>query len=269
MSEARNRPPPLLVERYLLDVLTPAEQAELARLCSPEELSRLRAEHVALARDLLARKPAAEFARRVEAEHARQRQVRRPALGSMVAFAALLALLAFVSKRALESSDRGSAATSARQELQDRGERAKGLRPTLRVYRKRGDMPELLAYGASARRGDVLQLGYLAPGMTHAILLSIDGRAEVTLHFPHDPAASSQIPHGQGEQLLPSAYELDEAPAFERFVLLVAARPLRATDALRAAQQLAQRGTAAARDAALPLPGYVEQTSVLVSKPAP
>jgi hypothetical protein len=265
MTDPHRPVPPLWLERDVLGLLTEEERAQLAQCCSDDERARFAAEHELLRRELLARRPAAEFAREVRARHARASA--RPHVGARVlVLAAALAVLALVGRSALERED-GGASVSGTEAPQGSGERAKGLLPSLRVYRKGAEGPELLAYGAEVAPGDVLQLGYLAPGMTHAILLSIDGRGEVTLHFPRE-GQSSRVSVSQGEQLLPTSYELDDAPSFERFVLLASQRPLRPADALRAARQLSGQG-AAAREGALALPADVWQSSVLLRKAGP
>ncbi len=266
MSESPRTPPPLWVERFLSGTLSRAEQVAFMAMTSEADRARLRAEHEALQAELVRARVPAEFARSVRARAERERMTARqpaPLLARSLIFASLIVGVAFIAKDALLRLDaagsRGSGASSGEHE------RAKGLLPSLRVYRRRAAGPELLAQGQRVAPGDLLQLGYVAPGMSHAVLLSIDGRAQVTLHFPSDVGASTALDPAQGEQLLPAAYELDDAPGFERFVLVGSPRALRASEVLRAAQALARRG-AAARDAPLALPAGVEQVSVLLEK---
>jgi hypothetical protein len=270
-----------LVERFLSDTLSDAERAAFVRATSEAERVRLRAAHEALSAELLGVRQPAEFARIVRARAERERAARRkPGGRALVLAAALLAALALVSRDALrqldadavreQGSDRaapGEARGSAREQTVA-SERAKGLAPSLRVYRKRADGPQLLAQGERVQAGDVLQLGYVAPGMSYAVLVSIDGRAQVTLHFPGSAELSTKLGEAQGEQLLPAAYELDDAPRFERFVLVTSRRPLSAAEVLRAASVLARRGESAL-SAALALPAHAEQVSVLLSKGGP
>jgi hypothetical protein len=92
--------------------------------------------------------------------------------------------------------------------------------PHMLIYRKTADGHEKLTDGSEVRRGDVLQLAYFSGEAKYGVFFSIDGRGVVTFHSPQDYAGQSQFSpelDQQGETLLPFAYELDDAPAFERF----------------------------------------------------
>jgi hypothetical protein len=144
-------------------------------------------------------------------------------------------------------------------------ERAKGQGLELRVYRQREGRVERVAEGTEAAAGELLQLGFVRAGHVHGVLLSIDGRGAVTLHWPLVVGASTALPPDGGEHLLPQSYQLDDAPAFERFVFLGAAAPLRVDAILASAKQLA-RDPLRARDEPLRVEGVHEQRSFLVRK---
>lgn len=138
------------------------------------------------------------------------------------------------------------------------------------VYRQRTlanqDQPERLSNGARASRGDLLQLAYAAgPDGRFGVLLSIDGAGRVTQHLPEPGASAAATLRSPSEIRLPSAYELDDAPGFERFLLITAAKPFPVAAALDAARALAGQG-ASARTAPLPLSPAFHQTSVLLQK---
>jgi hypothetical protein len=133
--------------------------------------------------------------------------------------------------------------------------------PALLVFR-RGDA-DALADGAAAAPGDLVQLAWRAPAPVHGVLVSFDGAGVVTLHLPSDGDAVA--PALRGASRLDSAYELDDAPGFERFVLVVAPEPFPTADVVAAAERLAS-DRAAARAAPLPLPPGFTQTSVLLDK---
>jgi hypothetical protein len=269
MAEAPRTPPPLWVERFLSNTLSDAERAAFMTMTTEVERARLRAEHEALREELLRERSPAEFARVVHARAEAERVAVKPAapLARGLLLASLTAGVALVASDLLLRSDVNDERAGGRP-LSAESERAKGLAPSLRVYRRRAEGAQLLAHGERVAPGDVLQLGYVAPGMSHAVLLSIDGRAQVTLHSPTDVEASTKLGAAQGERLLPSAYELDDAPGFERFVLVTSRRALRASDVVRAAQALARAG-AAVRDTPLALPAQAEQVSVLLDKGGP
>ena len=95
----------------------------------------------------------------------------------------------------------------------------------LTLYRNTGLSTEVLDENSTAREGDLIQLGYsVSAEMPYGIILSIDGRGIVTRHLaPEGQLAEKLVPGG--EHLLDFAYELDDAPLFETFYLLVSDRP--------------------------------------------
>jgi hypothetical protein len=151
-----------------------------------------------------------------------------------------------------------------------------GLPPTLEdttikgpakvhVYRHGAGVDERLGDGARAARGDLLQLAYNAGERgVFGALLSIDGAGRVTLHWPEGAGPTAARLSAKGEVKLPSAYELDDAPAFERFVLVTSEAPFAMAPVLEAARALAARPDAHARD--LALPPSLRQTSLTLEK---
>jgi hypothetical protein len=134
------------------------------------------------------------------------------------------------------------------------------------VYRRAGELSERLRDGTRAANGDLLQLAYLAGDASFGALLSIDGRGHVTAHWP-EPGVEIAAPlSAKGEVRLPSAYELDDAPAFERFFLITSDAPFPVTSVMNAARALAAR-PADARVSPLALPPALHQASLTLEKP--
>ena len=137
--------------------------------------------------------------------------------------------------------------------------------PRLFVYRHGDDGDQRLADGARAAAGDLLQLTYATAAPAFGALLSIDGAGDVTQHWP-EPGGARALPlRVGGEVRLPSAYELDNAPAFERFFLVHAEQPFDLARVIDAARTLAAR-TAEARHAPLALPASFGQISLTLEK---
>jgi hypothetical protein len=135
----------------------------------------------------------------------------------------------------------------------------------LYVYRHASAGDERLADGERAAPGDLLQLAYAATAEGFGVLLSIDGAGTVTQHWP-EPGRTGAAPlRVGGEVRLPSAYELDSAPAFERFFLVRADEAFDVTPILEAARALAARAPIARR-APLPLPARFNQVSLALEK---
>jgi hypothetical protein len=104
--------------------------------------------------------------------------------------------------------------------------REKGTkRPHLAVFRKQNDHADRLASGAAVHAGDVVQLAYFSAGRPFGVIVSIDARGTITPHLPAAAAGSAVRLAEPGETLLPSSYELDNSPGFERFVLVTGPAP--------------------------------------------
>jgi hypothetical protein len=95
--------------------------------------------------------------------------------------------------------------------------------------------------------------------------VSIDGRGEVTLHHPARPDEPATLV-ARGQHALDHAYELDDAQAYERFVLVTSGdETLSPAAVLEAARDLALQGPAA-RHSPLPVPMRWRQSTVLLHK---
>lgn len=264
-----SRTPDWLLERIALGELPPAELAAAkARLEQEpdgrERLARLEAD----TRETLERhtpvRVVAEVERRrlqvVRAEVASGRGEspwRRmlPALSLGVPVAASLAVLFAVSHR--EPREEPPPLSLLTESTRIKGD------PRLTLHRQGATGPERLTSASRAKPGDVLQLGYHAGGRRYGAVLSLDGRGAVTLHLPESAAGSLELQSGPVS--LPHAYELDDAPAFERFVLVTSDAPFDVNAVLEAARTLARTPTEA-RHAPLALPASLNQTSVTVKK---
>lgn len=237
-----------------------------------QELAALQASN----REILARCPRDTMAaaiRRRAAAPASGRRFRLPLLLAPTALAGAVALAIVVARGSdgrLTSHPGGT--PTGEDEITIKGDALRS--PRLLVYRQRqkpGSVPgstasERLGDGAQAASGDLLQLAYdKAPEGLFGVLLSLDGAGRVTQHLPEEGARASAPLTSVREIPLPSAYELDDAPDFERFVLITAPRPFAIAVALDAARALAAQGMAAQK-APLALDADFHQISVLLHK---
>jgi hypothetical protein len=134
----------------------------------------------------------------------------------------------------------------------------------LLIYRKTGDDAELLENGTRAKAGDLLQMAYVTAAETYGIILSIDGNRTVTLHYPEKQNRSPHL-RRRKKVLLATAYELDDAPGFERFFFITSTSLIDVGAVLEQAKQLAQNIDRAKIDN-IALPGGVHQVSILITK---
>jgi hypothetical protein len=137
----------------------------------------------------------------------------------------------------------------------DDGERIKGLQPSLALFRRVGNGSETLADGAVAHPGDLIRVGYRAAGRAYGVILSIDGRKNVTVHLPRHGEAAAALERDP-TVLLDHSYELDDAPRWERFYFITSDQPFAVAPIVTSAHQAAGRET----PVALPLSAAFEQS---------
>jgi hypothetical protein len=118
--------------------------------------------------------------------------------------------------------------------------RPKGARPALAVYRRTDRGSETMADGAIVRAGDLLRIGYPATTQAYGVILSVDGRGTVTRHLPANGGRAALLGHDR-LNLLNTAYELDDAPGWERFYFVTADTEFDVEPIMTAARQLATR----------------------------
>jgi hypothetical protein len=268
MATRDDKTPTWLIERLAAGELdAPAADAVRRRLAdegrsADDELAALGRSN----REILEAHPpagvATEVRRRAIAEARRRARPRRTLVlgGALVAAGALALVL-------LPRPSPGPRGTTPGA-LEETGIKGSGaLRdPRLYVYRHGAAGDRRLGDGEAAARGDLLQLAYAAPERAFGVLLSIDGAGRVTQHWP-EPGSARAVPlYADREVRLPSSYELDDAPGFERFFLVVAPQPFDVAPVLHSARALSSQPPAA-RHAPLPLaPGFA-QVSLALDKP--
>ncbi len=108
--------------------------------------------------------------------------------------------------------------------------RVKG-QASLLIYRKTASGGELLKNSDNARKGDLLQLGYTAGRERYGAIFSIDGRGNLTWHFPLNVSNDTRLEQGR-RALLPESYELDNAPEFERFFFVMSDKKINLSDVI-------------------------------------
>jgi hypothetical protein len=269
------RPKPVISDLLLEQLALGELPAGLARKIQ-DELARdpsLRARYDAIAasdREILGRYPPAEIARtireRLEADpesdpvdagpSSSLQPVGRWALQLAVglpAAAVLLIVFSFFMFRERLATDQT---------------RVKGLAPHVIAFLKTAGGARELAPGTLVGRGDVIQLGYTAAEARYGVIFSVDGRGTITWHLPAGFSGSPRSAPAlerSGRVMLPTAYELDDAPGFERFFFVSSDRPFEIAAVAQAARALTSRLAAADRtDLVLP-PGLM-QASFLLKK---
>jgi hypothetical protein len=226
--------PDWLVERLARGDL-PAGQAARVRAELGDEAGLGRLAEVARSdREILAQLPprvvAAEVKRRLgDASAGRARSSRGWSValsGLALGAAGLVAVFAGAGR---PGSQNLTARPSEREEATLKGT----LKPQLIVYRKDSNSDDPLTAGHAVRPHDVVQLAYVAAGHRYGAVISFDARGTVTMHLPEAAGPAATLTPN-GKIALPHAFELDDSPGFERFVLVLADHPFTTADVVGA-----------------------------------
>lgn len=144
-------------------------------------------------------------------------------------------------------------------------ERAKGGGAQLFIYKKENKGASILRSFSKINNGDIIQLSYLASGQTFGAIISIDGNGTITRHFPDDGNMASSLTAG-GEIPLPFSYQLDNAPTYERFLLITSSRNFSVTSIINTIQQAGKFALAATSDLSGFLPSGAVMNEILLLK---
>jgi hypothetical protein len=258
----------LLLEQYALGELTP-EMEEKVR----QELDRdpqLQARYEAIKssdREILERYPPAAMARAIDEKLHGPREAENQGMASSMqpagrwalqlalglpAAALVLIFLSFFILRDRNTSDI----------------RVKGLAPHLNAFLKTSQGARELASGSLVGRGDLIQLSYTAGEARYGVILWVDGRGAITWLLPpgyNGAPGTAPVLDRQSQVVLPNAYELDDAPGFERFILVYADKPFDIVVAAEAARSLSRKA-GSSENMALSLPAGIKQYSLLLKK---
>jgi hypothetical protein len=255
------RVPDLILERYRLGEMTRDETAAFESRLSGDDELRQRLQALETSDDEIQR----DYPPTVMAAHVKRRLATRTADAppmaqarffglrwtAVAALAGVLLLVVLVGPPLVGPGE-------------DSADRIKGLEPTLVLFRKVAEGSEPLQDGALARTGDLIRIGYRAAGRTWGLILSVDGRGVVTVHLPREGTRAVRL-STQSQVLLDFAYELDDAPRWERFYFVTGSAPFDAAPVIDAAKRAAMSG-GAGPPPVLPLAKGVTQSSVLLIK---
>lgn len=121
--------------------------------------------------------------------------------------------------------------------------RVKGNGARLNIYRKDGLEAIKLDSNAKVSEGDTLQISYIAAGAKYGAIISIDGNGTVTQHFPYDSKQCEELLTGS-EIALDYSYQLDNAPSFERFLLITSRNPFSTDSVVQKLTDAEKKGNA-------------------------
>ncbi len=143
--------------------------------------------------------------------------------------------------------------------------RIKGMQPGLFILRKAGSRTEQIENLSKAFKGDLLQIGYTSTGdYRYGVILSIDGRGAVTLHYPESENSDTLLQTNR-KVMLQRAYELDDSPGFEKFILILSRDPVDVKSIIEKAKVLAESGEGSLNDS-ITASGTMSEYSLTLKK---
>jgi len=134
----------------------------------------------------------------------------------------------------------------------------------LSVYRKGKKEVERLKNLDPVKEGDLIQIAFTPPKGGFAAVISIDGRSMVTVHYPLQGEQAASVSPGK-RVVLKKSYELDDAPRFERFILITSEREFDVSQIQKTANETASK-LEGKRSVKLPLPEIFTQDAVTLLK---
>jgi hypothetical protein len=206
------------LERFLLGELSANEMEAIRRAVEVDESVRARVDALEMSnREILQRNPPGWMAEQIRRRLATER--RAPAVPRRrwwpravlvpASAVAVVALALFIVPGLLPTG--GPIVTEVT--------RFKGAGPELRIHRQIDGGSEELVDGAQAAENDLLLLQYRTDREGFGCIVSIDGRGTITTHLPAEGDLAESVPPGSWH-FLDFAYELDDAPYRETFILV-------------------------------------------------
>lgn len=110
--------------------------------------------------------------------------------------------------------------------------RTKGGDARIELWQKNGDSISMILDSAILQAGDLVQIRIHPTERCYGVVISLDGRGNWTTHMPDTGYTSPMIEPGKNE-FLPFSYQLDDAPQFEVFWLVMSSKPFQVTTLLQ------------------------------------
>ena len=252
------RTPDIILEQMLLgEKNTESDPSVHARLKELEQSNR----------DILEKYPAAAMKQAVsEKTDARNKAgVHRFPAVSAIRFAGYAAAACLVFTLTLVTIIQRPSVISPSTETVSIRERPKGNANHMYVYRKAASGVEKLEPGARVSENDVLQLSYLVTDKKWGFIFSIDGDGVITQHYPERGTFSALLESG-GEIPLSFSYQHDDAPSFERFVMISSAESFSAQKILESINHSMHSDNFVSRDLSELIPSDMALTDIVLYK---
>lgn len=206
------------VERYLLGELPAKEMLALKKLEKEKGIFFLQLEKLKESnKELLRKFNAREVANKMHANARNFTMLKKNKWAFPISAVAALLIstgLFFTEYQIIDSNSNTNIIA-----INEDGIRAKGLKNELEIWRKTTDSNEKLLDNSKAKEGDLLQIRYIVEKKCYGTILSMDGNGVLTVHFSGKNGKAAELDAGKIVSLA-NAYELDNAPEFEKFYFI-------------------------------------------------
>lgn len=259
----------LKLERYRLGELSPREMAEVKAAIEIDPGLQIRLDALdASDREILQTHPAADMIEKINRRPGFERtpamKPERKPLARIWKAVPLLAAAWLISILVIPTKGPSPEPQNPDSTL-TKGLEQNHTTPRLALFHKRsGEIVSELEPDSRLSAGDLLQIAFSPGQASYGVILSVDGRGTVTLHHPPSEGDSNALPPSTKLVLLTSAYELDDAPGFERFYFVTASQPFSTGGLLQEIRRLAEKPEQIG--AVLPLSDALNQTCLTVRK---
>lgn len=95
----------------------------------------------------------------------------------------------------------------------------------IHLYRQEEGEAILLKNGDSAKENDLIQITYTPGSYNYGLIFSVDGKGNLTRHFPENSWQSEKLEKTGEEVPLSFSYALDDAPDYECFIFVASKNP--------------------------------------------
>lgn len=218
-------------------------------------------------REILEKYPAAAMKQAVSAkiEERKKADVHHFSAISAMRYAGYAAAACLVVTLTIMSVIQRPAVITSEPDTVTMSERIKGNANRMYVYRKSASGVEKLESGDRVAENDFLQLSYLVTDKKWGFIFSIDGDGVITQHYPERGTFSALLESG-GEIPLAFSYQLDDAPAFERFVMISSTESFSAQNILESIETSIHSDNFVSRDLSELIPSDMTLTDIVLYK---
>lgn len=139
----------------------------------------------------------------------------------------------------------------------------KGEHVKLFIYRKKNNQVTQLENDAKAFENDLLQIRYQSTKNKYGVIFSVDGNGTITLQYPQNTYSTTKLKSSKKEALS-NAYELDNAPLFEKFYFVTSTDEINIQELINTIKEYVKNSNVL--NSSLPIDEKFEYTTITIIK---